>query len=125
MGAYRHRAIVVTTYSPDLAEWARNKAELFAREAAANVASWGGEDQAYRVSQLVPGVVNSRYTFLVAPDGSKLWWPEERAAGVARDMLVEWLRQQEGIDFVEMEFGGDFDGAVLLRHSRMAPGDGR
>ena len=96
MGCVIHKAIIVTTWDRDKADAARLMVPglLF-------------------VSPLIRSNVNSYWTLLVGPGGSKEGRPDAERAADARDQYIEWLNRQRCIDggsyyeWVEVEYGHD------------------
>lgn len=107
MGYVRHTAIIVTSYDYDTAV-----------AAALIIKTLGNaERQALHMSNLIPPIVNDYWTLLVAPEGSKLGWPEADKAAEARDRVIAWLREQDGLSWVEVHYGSDDNNAWIGRHA--------
>jgi hypothetical protein len=53
---------------------------------------------------------------MVAPDGSKEFWPESDRLNGLRDEYVEWLSTQP-ISWVEVQFADDDRITRIVRHS--------
>lgn len=103
MGYIQHHAIVVTTYDEVRADQAR--AAAAANRCPVTAAHKSG--------------VNSYYTFLVLPDGSKEGWFESDFDDRNRGAFVSWLRSQAFDDgsnpyaWVEVQYGDD-DGVTMV-----------
>lgn len=74
------------------------------------------------VGEIVRGVVNNARSFFVAWDGSKEGWDESDRGDKARAEFVAWLRAQaygdgsSPLDWVEVQYGGDDQEALVLAH---------
>lgn len=61
----------------------------------------------------VESAINSYYTILIPPDGSKDGWSESEAGNVCRESFIEWLRQQKHEDgsspytYAHVQYGDD------------------
>ncbi len=60
----------------------------------------------------IPSVVNDYVTFVFAPDGSKLGWPERDLADEWRQRFVQMLEESHEndaglVDVVHVRYGGD------------------
>jgi hypothetical protein len=106
MGFFRHHAIVVTCDDRRRTDEVREKAYSLGF---------------HQVSNVVISRYEQSYSFFVAPDGAKegLDWSTEEDE--RRDKLIAWFVAQSNIlafpfDWVELEFGGDTQGAKILRH---------
>lgn len=78
MGWIRHHGIVVTTWDRAILE----RAHKVASE------SFG------TVTPIVESSINSFYTFLVGPDGSKEGWPDSEMGNTKRDAFIQWMDAQ-------------------------------
>jgi hypothetical protein len=117
MGYERHHAIIVTTWDKDLAEQARAEAErIFSRDGHPGL-------RLAPVSPILETIVNSVYTFMVAPDGSKDGWDHSDAGDVARAELIAYLNAQRyrdnssPFDWVEVQYGDDWNETIVVSHS--------
>ena len=100
MGYIKHNAIVCTTRKKEDAIEAQQMAKkLFAKH----------EDGADKlVSELVEYIVNSGYSFFIAPDGSKEGWGTSDNCNEARKEFLDWLQTADNYcDYIEVTFGGD------------------
>ena len=97
MGYIRHHAIVVTGYTGDV-------------EGLHAVAP-GPK------SGLGDPTLNGYRTFCVFPDGSKEGWPESDVGDAARQRFISLLRECEGLEWAEVAYGHDDDGAEIERHA--------
>jgi hypothetical protein len=96
MGYIRHNAIVVTGYGDDI------------------VKAWEAAPEWLR-SPLGDVTVNHTRTFLVAPDGSKMWWDTRERGEADRATFRDALREIGGsLEWVEVEYGHD-DGHASIR----------
>ena len=103
MGTVIHDAIVVTSWDVKKVE----EAHKFASELMNHV------------SPLVPYIVNFGSSFMIAPDGSKEYWPQSDDADVSRQKFLDWVKAQdedEGDGYVSnpfeiaiVRFGRDLD----------------
>lgn len=107
MGYMRHHAIIVTSYSDEYVNKAKEKAlslDLICTE-------------------IIHSKVNDYYTFFIAPDGSKEFWDESDLGDKKRDLFVEWLnrnRYEDGsspLDWVEVQYGDENGVQKVLRSS--------
>lgn len=110
MGYIRHHTIVCTAWSPeDIAAAYVEALVIF-------------DDTRACVSQITPEGMNGQRSFFVAPDGSKEGWEESAKGDAARARFIKWLRSAKGyVDFVEVEFGGDGEKAVITDDVRATP----
>lgn len=110
MSYIRHNAIVVTSFDRDHIEEIRNKAiKIFGEEL-----PHGSE----MVGNVVGGVVNSQYSFFIAPDGSKKGWPTADQGDKARKSFLDYLDESNlYFDYAELLFGGDGDFSSVTRSS--------
>ena len=84
MGTINHDAIVVTAFRPEAAALALEKARELGLPA----------------SDLVYSPLNGYVSFLIAPDGSKEWWPESDLGNKQRDAWKAWMHSRWSTDFV-------------------------
>lgn len=102
MGYMRHHTIVVTG-------WDKKSVVAAYREAMRVFA-----DTRACVSRITPEGQNGQRSFFIAPDGSKEGWDDSADGDAARAAFTKWLHTFDGyVDFVEVEFGGDGDEAVI------------
>lgn len=112
MGYIRHNAIIVTDWDINRVKIAHTKA----REIFETLRSKEFEVSANIVSEIVRGITNGQASFFIAPDGSKEGWPHSDNADKARGEFLDWLKEShQYCDYVEIRFGGDTDGAVIVR----------
>jgi hypothetical protein len=109
MGYIKHHTIVVTSWKKDYINDARNKAiGLFKDLASADSL----------VSPILEGIVNTQYSFFIAPDGSSEGWSESDQCNHARNEYLNWLESNNRVDFVEVMFGGDDSREKITRSSK-------
>lgn len=106
MGYMRHHAIVVTTWNVGRAQ----KAHAFAEAVGA------------QASPVMAPVVNGYVSFFVSPDGSKEGWDDSDAGDEQRKKIVEYLRADDYLKWVEVQFGDDNKMTEIVSHSD-APDD--
>lgn len=95
MGTVFHDAIVVTSSFRDDIDKARSEAislDLVCTEA-------------------VPYAINTGWSFLIAPDGSKLGWDVREQHEISRAAWIEWAEKQYALgvyfDWVHVQFGSE------------------
>lgn len=116
MSYVQHTAIIVTGYSTERLEAAREKALSLFQSAATDFSSdilhragIEGVNLTQRllylapyglatVSPLLMETCNSVYSFMIAPDGSKAGWGHAEAAEIARKVFISWLHDQRDRD---------------------------
>lgn len=100
MGYIKHNAVVCTTYSKEYAVQANKKAkEIFEKYEV------GFEKL---VSEILEYVINTGYSFFIAPDGSKEGWETSNKCNDARKEFLNWIEESNNhCDFIEVTFGGD------------------
>jgi hypothetical protein len=59
------------------------------------------------VSNIVDGVMNSQYSFFIAPDGSKEGWNTSKEYDKKREIFKDVLKNQDYAGWVEVYFDGD------------------
>ncbi len=59
------------------------------------------------VSMIIRGTANNSCSFFVPPDGSKEGWNESEYGDDRREEFVGYLRAQDGLSWVEVQFGDD------------------
>jgi len=97
MGHITHHAIIVTTFDKPKAEAARRKARTIFPE----------------VSSIVKCTVNSYFSFLIPPDGSKSGWNESDLGDQRRAKFIAWLDEQAyedgstAYEWIEVQYGSD------------------
>lgn len=106
MGYFRHHAILVTSWSNEHLERARDKANAIGLV----------------TTPITPGVVNSEATFVCVPDGSKEGWSESEAFDGYREEFVNWLSELVKAEelfcaWAEVQYGDDYGDDRLLRSS--------
>lgn len=106
MGYMKHHAIVITSSNKKHIEKSRVKSlEIFQNYFEKDLIS---SDGTRMVSEIISGVINSQYTFMIAPDGSKEGWGTSDIGDNARDNLLDWMDESDlYIDYVLVKFGGD------------------
>lgn len=65
-------------------------------------------------STAVKSLVNGDSTVMIAPDGSKMGWPDRYVADSAREKMKEWLRMQGCYQWVEVDYGWDMEGQARV-----------
>lgn len=107
MGWVTHNAIVVTSWSRDLIDAAHAEAKRLTMS----------------VSDVLISPVNTYYTFVVGPDGSKTGWDDSDAGDTERQQFRDWLRSQayedgsSSLEWCECEYGSD-DRKAKIVHSQ-------
>jgi hypothetical protein len=100
MGYVRHHAIAFTSYDEakikKLHEIAMSLAES-------------------QVTPLMKSNINSYYTFFLAPDGSKEWWPDSDHGDEVREKLI--AETDDYISFCEFYYGDDEGMSLVTRHN--------
>ena len=91
MGYMVHHAIIVTS------EY----------EVKITTAHYHAETLFENVSDIIPGTANNSSSFLIPPDGSKEGWFASDDGDERRQKFVEYLRSQNGLSWVEVQFGDD------------------
>jgi len=80
MGMIRHHAIVVTSfYKEEAHHWQSEAKAIFGQ----------------LVSDVIPGTHNGYFSFMIAPDGSKEFWPPSDANNEKRAKFLERLQTRE------------------------------
>lgn len=106
MGTTIHHTVVVSCFSKEKAEKARQKAiEIYKDHNSVH-----DGDTSRIISEVVRGLRNDISSFFIAPDGSKEGWDASNYSDVARNKFVEYMlndADQLYCDFVVVEFGGD------------------
>ncbi len=100
MGYMVHHAIIVTSEFRDKIMEAHVYAQTVFTE----------------VSPIIQASVNIAGSFFVPPDGSKEGWVASDEGDSKREKFVEYLRAQENLSWVEVQFGDD-DGDNKIIHS--------
>jgi len=107
MGYTKHHTIVVTGVNGEEVIKAREKAiKIFSK-------SFTGDplfkpNGSKLISNIISGVVNSQYSFFIAPDGSNEGWGTSLDGDKARKKFLIWLhKNREDYDYIEVAFGGD------------------
>ena len=101
MGTIQHHAIVVTADRSDIRR---------IREDAVRLAQATDEEldeydcPGLLVSECVHGQANMFASFMVAPDGSKVGWPQSNLGDEIRERIIEYLKEQD-IDWAEVGYG--------------------
>jgi hypothetical protein len=105
MGHIVNHAIVVTSYTDEMLNAARQKAI----------------DLGAHVTELVEHNINGESSFLIVPDGSKSGWDASDAGDARRDEWIAWARSQRHEDqssplaWVEVAYGSDDANATVTR----------
>ena len=101
MGYMRHHAIIVTGWDVQTVNDAQAKArQVFPQ-----------------VSQILPGEVNTYYSFFIPPDGSKEGWPEDEKGNKRREDFIGYLKTIHYLDWVELQYGDEEGWTAIIRHS--------
>jgi hypothetical protein len=104
MGYMRHHAIVVTGWD--------GKAVKLAHDMAI--------EKEMDPTPIVLGKVNEQHSFMIPPDGSKEGWQHSDEGNDRRTIFLDWLDDiPYGLDYVEIEFGGDGGPASITRDRDM------
>ena len=117
MGTFRHHAVIVTGRSGEPGP--------IQRAYFAAIDAFEGFENGRPGTSVVGGIImggNYFGSFLVAPDGSKEGWETSNDGDSRRARLVEALRGKD-VDFVEIEFGGDFESAKIVAHVKIEAPD--
>lgn len=114
MGYIKHNAIIVTHWQKDRVETAHSMAiNIFS---AAFEKQFGTKNGKCLIGNIQEGIINSQFTFLIAPDGSKEGWDTSKMGDEARASYLNWLRDNSLlIDYIEVQFGGDDDYECIIR----------
>ncbi len=111
MRYFKHHTIVVTGYD-DVYEVQQKAKELFDKNFE-NEAPFGVS----LVSEIIYGRVNGQRSFFIAPDGSEESLETSHNGDNARKEFIDWLQNSgSNCDYVEVIFGGEDEGAKILRH---------
>jgi len=118
MGYIRHHAIIVTDY----VGFSKDTSALYTAHEKAVYLFKIHDQQSPNfglslVSEIIHSAINRYATFIVAPDGSKECWEEDEHFNKARSEFIAWLKTQEALNYVEIEFGGDGDEAKIITDS--------
>lgn len=100
MGHTVHYAIVVTAISSYLPAVLYKAEEIF---------GW--------LPDVSPTVANRYVSFFIYPDGYKEQDPESKVYEWKRRAFVEWLREQIGVDWVEVKYGDDIGDVRIVSDS--------
>lgn len=94
MGEFRHKVIVVTSFThPPLV-----RAQALARD----IFPTGKV-----VSEQMLSPINGFFTFFIGPDGSKLGWEESKKYNECRKKFLDRLRKESlSVDYAEICYGG-------------------
>lgn len=124
MGMFRHHVLIVTGSSEERIKQAHEKAlEICSPKAIVHRGVFVGgppepQDFKHLVSPLAGPFINSQYSFAVWPDGSKEGWGTSDYAEELRNKFIEELQAGEyWVEWVLVEFGGDYGPAVILSDS--------
>lgn len=102
MGYMRHHAIVITTFDKQKAL----KAHEVAKE-------YFDGDTVKLVTPIMTSAVNTCFTFVITPDGSKEGWAESESGDVRRENMIRWMESQRyedhssPYDWAEVQYGDD------------------
>lgn len=121
MGYLKHHTIVVTGWQEEKVLEAREKAVSIFNEAFAGYHMPRNVGDIL-VSPILSGMVNSQYSFFIAPDGSKEGWEASDMGDNARDNFIKWLKDgrendEHYLDYFEVSFGGDDDDTIIENSS--------
>ncbi|WP_420553083.1 hypothetical protein [Tenacibaculum aiptasiae] len=109
MGYTKHNAVIVTDWNKGDIEKVHAKAiEIFKNEIDV-------EFSEKCISLIIKGLVNSYYSFFIAPDGSKEGWSIDKEAEEARMKFQNWLLESGLSEYIEICFGGDSDIEYIKR----------
>ena len=106
MGYIVHKTIIVTHYDFDKLR----EVQLAASDIIGGLCT---------VTACYPSQMNGFYTFFVTPDGSKCGWDHSNSANEARKEFLEFLSSciVPGLDWLCVEYGGDFSDAQIVDHA--------
>jgi hypothetical protein len=113
MGYVKHHAIVVTSWNEEAIKEAHKIATKICEQ----------ELGRSLVSTLVEGVVNTQFSFLLAPDGSKEMWSDSDKGDVARHKFIKWINEQafgdgsNRLSYAELFFGEDNGLSEITDHN--------
>jgi hypothetical protein len=93
MGYMSHDAIVVTGWDKERVIKAHEKAK----------------EIGLPITEIIEGQVNSYYSFLIGPDGSKEGWAESHEGEKERRTWKEWAKSEPDlwVDWAHVSYGGD------------------
>ncbi len=118
MGYIKHHTIVVTGWQNEKLKEAHQKAKEVFEKNFGNM-SHEKTSASRLVSDIIQGVSNDQSSFFIAPDGSKGGWPNSNDADNARKEFLDWLQKADNYcDYVEVIFGGDYDGYERIVRSK-------
>lgn len=109
MGYIRHHAIIVTTFSEEMARETHDKAcEVFG---------------SVNLPPIIYSNVNGYSTIFIPPDGSKEGWPPSDLGDFNRAKFLDWViskRYEDGsssLSWAEIQYGDDEDMNYITSHS--------
>lgn len=115
MGYIKHHTIVVTGWKEEHITQAHKKAiEIFENQCKDEIIEppYGCSI----ISSIVGSLANGQKSFFIAPDGSKQGWETSNNCNKAREMFLDWLRDEDiYCDYIEVMFGGDDDIQRIVR----------
>jgi len=104
MGHVQHHAIIVTTFDRKLADTALEHAKLLGCS----------------VTPVIESNINSEWTFLVGPDGSKSGWRDDENGDERREKFKAWMEEMRNKDgshplsWVEVAYSSDDQRAEVV-----------
>ena len=69
------------------------------------------------VSPIMQSYLPGLETFFIGPDGSKEGWDISDRGNQEREKIIEYLRAEAGLHWVEVQYGHDHADTRVLRHS--------
>ena len=116
MGYIKHNAIIVTGWEKTSMEAVHSKAKEIFKEGFKQDNTNGDQ----LISELILGLANTQYTFMVAPDGSKEGWATSNFGDEAREELLNWISKSNYYcDYIEIRFGGDDELEGVIRSNEI------
>lgn len=98
MSYTKHRAIIVHGILEDLQSVHDHCKKIFENHLSGS---------SNLIGSIIPTIITSSGTFLIAPDGSKLGWDTSNSLDAARDEIIEYLHSSTGCEYLYVNFGGD------------------
>jgi hypothetical protein len=116
MGYICHHAIIVTTYTKEYIEKARNEFERISSRH-----DWDYHEN-LKPSEIMVSLVNAYYTFIIPPDGSKEGWGLSVVGNECRLEFTEWLTAQcfedgsSPYSWALVQYGDEYGDNKILEH---------
>lgn len=116
MGYIKHNAIIVTGWEKKSMEAIHTKAKDIFNDTFQPDNTKGDS----LVSDIIIGLANTQYTFMIAPDGSKEGWATSKFGDDAREELLNWISKSDYYcDYIEIRFGGDDESESIVRSNEI------